>query len=226
MTIDTKELRRLLERATPGPWYEDGDEIRSDSEMGRMPYVPTNRALIVAMRNALPGLLDEVERLRDEAGGWLEAQDEIEQARDDAEIAADDLRAENERLRERLQFDPGGSDKIDELEQALQFTQAENERLRTEVSGIPQLDAWRNAIEAERDALRAENELLKGPAPTAWAYERACEALNKSRADNERLRSGLEAAACALLDRCDCQEDCTCIPPESSAALAGKDGGK
>jgi hypothetical protein len=30
-------------------------------------------------------------------------------------------RGEVERLRERLQFDPGGSDKIDELEQCIQF---------------------------------------------------------------------------------------------------------
>ncbi len=33
------------------------------------------------------------------------------------------LNNEVKRLRDRLQFDPGGSDKIDELEQALEFSQ-------------------------------------------------------------------------------------------------------
>lgn len=31
------------------------------------------------------------------------------------------LAEENKKLRDRLQFDPGGSDKIDELEQCIQF---------------------------------------------------------------------------------------------------------
>lgn len=53
----------------------------------------------------------------------------------EAEICWDcwrNLKAEVKRLRERLQIDPGGSDKIDELEQALQFSEAALNNLKVE----------------------------------------------------------------------------------------------
>jgi hypothetical protein len=72
------ELRRLHETATPGPWYHDenedfvytrdefGDadgEIRCDTDCDE-----ADAAFIAATRNALPDLLDEIERLRAENG--------------------------------------------------------------------------------------------------------------------------------------------------------------
>lgn len=87
MTTDIKHLRKLLAAATPGAWRVFGKETgvvgryESDAvgsvEVGKVgdyrdkELLPYNRerwdadaALIVEARNALPGLLDEVERLR------------------------------------------------------------------------------------------------------------------------------------------------------------------
>ena len=84
MSIDTKELRRMLAEATPGEWYRelhpDGDSIDgpngSDVEscdiahegerIARAEWGP-DAAAIVALHNAAPALLDaaeEAERLR------------------------------------------------------------------------------------------------------------------------------------------------------------------
>ena len=60
----------------------------------------------------------------------------------------DALRAEVERLREQLQIDPGGSDRIDELEDAAKCAQFTLQRLRAEV-----------------ERLRAEVEKLRGIQP-------------------------------------------------------------
>lgn len=85
------ELRRLHEKATPGPWWrewnnaddhEDGIDILACGHGGRIALVedgeiPGTREtgfgpaavadLICAARNALPELLDEIERLREDA---------------------------------------------------------------------------------------------------------------------------------------------------------------
>ena len=53
MNIDTAELRRMMAEATPGPWVRAG---LFDN--------PHDAALSTAAVNALPALLDEVERLR------------------------------------------------------------------------------------------------------------------------------------------------------------------
>lgn len=81
--VDTNELRELLARATPGRWHwnEEGQLVSThtkDSEWGGPPepvkiietdsgYYPPRRndaALIAAAINALPALLDELDRLR------------------------------------------------------------------------------------------------------------------------------------------------------------------
>ena len=64
----------------------------------------------------------EVVRLEIESGHWI--------------VRSMDLEKDVERLRERLQFDPGGSDKIDELEQALQFTRHEVDVLKVELERL------------------------------------------------------------------------------------------
>lgn len=51
-------------------------------------------------------------------------------------IALAAAKEENERLRDRLQFDPGGSDKIDELEQALDFCRHDLAAAREENEGM------------------------------------------------------------------------------------------
>jgi hypothetical protein len=56
--MDLAELRRLHESATPGPWSSD-DQKRLRAMLLR----DADAALIVAMRNALPELLERVERL-------------------------------------------------------------------------------------------------------------------------------------------------------------------
>lgn len=70
------ELRRLAEAGTPGPWAAEpwGDTDRdvvtkaSDhhviAELAGYPRKARDAALIVAMRNKLAGMLDEIERLR------------------------------------------------------------------------------------------------------------------------------------------------------------------
>jgi hypothetical protein len=73
MTTDIKELRRLLAEASPGPWdtntsgeeeFDDlFDHIRIDGLAWQLGTEEDAR-LIAAAVNALPELLDEVERLR------------------------------------------------------------------------------------------------------------------------------------------------------------------
>lgn len=66
------ELRALLAAGTPGPWIrtslrEGGGYVRRElgAVVADMRYRngANDAALIVAMRNALPGLLDELDRL-------------------------------------------------------------------------------------------------------------------------------------------------------------------
>lgn len=84
MTIDRKELRRLCEAATPGPWEWWGDGLLDSVERGPVLEVgddgkayglhsavlvhnwdesakAANKALIAAARTALPALLDALE---------------------------------------------------------------------------------------------------------------------------------------------------------------------
>lgn len=85
--MNTDKLMELLAKATPGPWeivpgdewttdvgtpegeYEDGRKRHWNvlSVNRRRDEWETNRALIVAAVNALPELLDELDRLRKDA---------------------------------------------------------------------------------------------------------------------------------------------------------------
>lgn len=77
MTIDAvKELRALLASASPAPWYQSDPAWSLDEE--------ADTDLICAMRNLLPGVLDELERLRTM----------FDAARGEVSNLADDLRAE------------------------------------------------------------------------------------------------------------------------------------
>lgn len=79
MTVNTQELRELLEKATPGPWAVRYDYVvqAPSFDDGRLvpvaqPYgvnsdgtdLFANARLIAAARNALPALLDEIDALR------------------------------------------------------------------------------------------------------------------------------------------------------------------
>lgn len=90
------DLKELEAKATPGPWYipDQGQlmgehfiaDINSDADLD----------LIAAMRNALPILLQELQRLKLEVAeaDYLDAE---------ASIGANELRAENERLKARAE---------------------------------------------------------------------------------------------------------------------------
>jgi hypothetical protein len=78
MTVDTKELRRLLAEATPGPWSrtKSGDahwlrEVRDENGggiafcgHGDVTRAHSDSLLIMSAINALPELLDELDALR------------------------------------------------------------------------------------------------------------------------------------------------------------------
>lgn len=71
--IDTKELRALEAKATPGPWYgrpsflTDTFQIHGERQVV-VAGVSRGRdaEFIIASRNAIPALLDELDRLREE----------------------------------------------------------------------------------------------------------------------------------------------------------------
>jgi hypothetical protein len=78
MTVNTQELRELLEKATPGKWVADGKAVSSDHghrtsicgtygiawPCGSYSNAEADAALIAAARNALPALLAEIDALR------------------------------------------------------------------------------------------------------------------------------------------------------------------
>lgn len=70
--IDINNLRTLHEKATPGEWYTQDfpDGFRKSLVCGDMSTSVTlsndnDATYIVALHNALPGLLEEIETLRD-----------------------------------------------------------------------------------------------------------------------------------------------------------------
>lgn len=140
MSVDIKKLRELDAAATPGPWSVIVDSFGEDDKYTRCggiatgndamplydrtmivetdsgfypPDLPTAH-LIATMRNALPELLDEIERLR-EANKWLDAWRGMSGAKA--------LEAENERLR---------ADYDDLFNNLYKKQSDENDRLRDE----------------------------------------------------------------------------------------------
>ena len=77
----------------------------------------------------------------------------------------DEARAEAARLRERLQFDPGGSDKIDELEDAVKYLRNDVEKAAWEITKL------RNALAAisldEYESTSSASEKVHGHARIA-----------------------------------------------------------
>ena len=120
-SIDTAALRALLDKGTPGRWIagaarEDGTAQVYCPNRGPMRVIvpvaetePHNAALISALRNAAPTLLDEVDRLREALAGerrHLLADEERRKLTGDALFAESEsaaLRAEVARLREALE---------------------------------------------------------------------------------------------------------------------------
>ncbi len=104
---DINQLRDLLAQATPGPWavhygyklpHIKADDGRYILEAGTVygPRTKADAALIVAAMNALPSLLDEVERLRADAARYRWLRDrkscplaETDPAWDDLDAAID-----------------------------------------------------------------------------------------------------------------------------------------
>ena len=112
--IDIKRLRELCEKATPGPWRADtcgyGDftpdracsirQVSESAESGFWGIVhdtsyddcchmmrATDAAFIVEARNALPALLDELERLR---ARDVEARELLDHAEEELGFAKDE----------------------------------------------------------------------------------------------------------------------------------------
>lgn len=183
MPVDLKELRRLHEAATPGPWFkymrtvtveENGWDVEvAECSNNARGTVEADAALIAAARNALPELLDRLEaaesenaRLREELNGltWvqrlLRRALEMPAAGDPLAYAA--LRTSTAKV----------------LAEHLQQCRA----VLGEVANVPDSVA---ALKDERDELLAAfrelfrdcNEFPNDPG-TAW-YERAREVLKK-----------------------------------------------
>ena len=109
----------------------------------------------------------EVERLRDTVR-------KREQEHLEACAEADEARAEVERLRERLQIDPGGSDRIDELEDAAKCAQFTLQRLRAEVEKL------RTQLRDVAEALKAQAGDTPGPdSRPCWCNEEDCRCRNR-----------------------------------------------
>lgn len=78
--FDTEELRRLLEAATPGPWdTNSGFVVWDQSQDKAVADVPSSAdgKLIVALRNAAPELLSEIDKLRAEVEGLRHDRDAL-----------------------------------------------------------------------------------------------------------------------------------------------------
>ena len=98
MTIDIAYLRAKLAAATPRPWHQGAHYIGAGGE----PHNPAvivgslgaldDATLIVAAVNALPALLDEVERLREATSDLVER-----------ELHHFEVEQENARLRASIQ---------------------------------------------------------------------------------------------------------------------------
>lgn len=89
MTVDIAKLRELLSASTrPPPWkfsiryvddiYADDGSAVIETDCGVYPPKKPEAALIVALRNAAPELLDELERLRRLEAAVLEMDDQEE----------------------------------------------------------------------------------------------------------------------------------------------------
>jgi hypothetical protein len=99
---------------------------------------------------------------------------------EDQKERAEKAEAEVARLRARLQFDPGGSDKIDELEQAMEFLRFNMKTAETEVARL--------------------NALMTDVACSAHGDGQASAAADVARLEAEvaRLRAALETAVRAI----------------------------
>jgi len=89
---DTQKLRELLAKATPGPWALNDDDTISLASGEKTAWRQAHRAncaLIVAAVNALPELLNEVERLRAEMDRMREALEKISERHVPDQPAAD-----------------------------------------------------------------------------------------------------------------------------------------
>lgn len=85
---DERELRALVEKATPGPWYaypggvvtfEPGDPEADPIDEVSVCRRHDNNRLIAASRNALPALLDRLEKMRGALTDLLAAEDAVAQ---------------------------------------------------------------------------------------------------------------------------------------------------
>ena len=160
--IDTKELRRLAQAATPGPWIAAGPSFGE----------------------SLPKYLNEVvvDREGDEDDGYSICNTPIglELSSDMAFIAAANPAAISELL-DRLEVaekDIALKERvIDSLGSTLNAAANEREALRTELAVLRSSMTFRTSligrIEAERDALCAKIEAMEKQEPYSYIYEYA-----------------------------------------------------
>jgi hypothetical protein len=93
------EWQRLADAATPGPWRYRGIYVGTDAGLVASAELPLHAAFIAASRTAVPALIEEVERLRDEIVtkelqrlNWEEAAGWRERERDEARVEVERLR--------------------------------------------------------------------------------------------------------------------------------------
>jgi ElaB/YqjD/DUF883 family membrane-anchored ribosome-binding protein len=152
--MDTRELRELAKRATPGPYYTvsacGGDcHLTVMSTVERQPLQiknPANAEYIAALSpDVLEGLLDEIDvsdELVQMAGKY---QDDCEKA----EAERDALRAENERLTRSLKYE---TERANENAEAAGANLLNNRRLEAERDEL---------VEAAREAIAATEQFIR-----------------------------------------------------------------
>jgi hypothetical protein len=194
---DTDALRALEQAATPAPWAHehDGGHIvhGPGSTVAEAEYAPDAR-LIAAMRNTLPALLTELDRLRGNheilsCSTLGEAYDRLESLLE-AEAERDQLRAEVRTL---------------ENSDALALAQAEAERDSAKAY-VEQVCGQRDRALSDRDAARADADRLRTELAartteleTARVYGGdVARQLSEARADADKLRGELEQAQARL----------------------------
>lgn len=198
------ELRRLAEAATKGEWlaepWGDIDRVvitraadhRVLAEMISSPHKLEDAALIVAMHDILPRLLDAYEARREE----------IERARREKAEALEELRNALEILGKVQDSVVPNRLRIVEVEAERDEAERERDEARTALEAEKRLGCGVTLI-YERDRLSAqlaeaqqtwfdpETEVTWRPA-TAWAYAAACKALHKHEDEAKRLTVQVE----------------------------------
>lgn len=149
MTIDIKELRRLTQAATPGPWIN----------YGRQPNAPGVPHSAVAAKTLL-------------ARVYSEAYGDFRQETANANLIAAANPAAISELLDRLEAaERDRATFITEIGDLCTKVEAAEKEIALKERVIDALGSELNAVAKERDALRAKVEATEKQEPVAWLHE-------------------------------------------------------